>query len=713
MNKNYIFILILIFILRQIAVLSANNDTYINTSNIIYDKDRNIIELAENSKININNTNILVDRGIIDYDNEKVEVFGNFYLYQDLNILSGRDLVGNTSLDNFTAFDVSYIYNNDLKIDSEKAIRSNDTVKFYNNFLTPCELDGFFNCPTWSMRIDETRYDIIKDKFNHYDSFLQIADYKVFYLPYFSHYGTKAPRQKGFLAPSIEFAIGGDSGVITPYYLPIRIDTDITFRPKIILDQNFNFLGKYSLNTLINQKNSGGNINIDIYNEKFGNDSNIYSSLKIESKQILTKSHVLSYKALITNSVSTTRSFNTIPSTFEDIYIRLDSYNVLYDDDYLKTEISTVEALDNTDSGLIPLTPSIKYTNQKLTKNKLTFKNDIYLSSLKRNESSLSKPSESSNFKLNNSILSNYKLDNLNVYNKFKLTNNLGSYNFKHDPNLNDDAIASNIILSSEGYYDFSKNIKPRIKFIQNINLLSENIINEDSKALTFNYINQFSDSRFYGSDLEDNSPRIVYGLENNIKLIDSDIEFNINQSYDLNKNTNYTNQINQSSNFSDYAIEAKTKLNNALLKVDARLDNRELEKKEVNYLLQYSNLFDFEINYNETNSKSFKGLSTDTKSLNATIEKKINENLILSSSSNFDLKNNYSPLTQTLKVSLLDECSRLEISYVDERFNDNYNTSPSKLIKISFYMDYLGFFGYEQKSNVFFRETGEFDYGR
>ena len=132
-----------------------------------------------------------------------------------------------------------------------------------------------------------------------------------------------------------------------------------------------------------------------------------------------------------------------------------------------------------------------------------------------------------------------------------------------------------------------------------------------------------------------------------------------------------------------------------------------------MNYLLQYSNLFDFEINYNETNSKSFKGLSTDTKSLNATIEKKINENLILSSSSNFDLKNNYSPLTQTLKVSLLDECSRLEISYVDERFNDNYNTSPSELIKISFYMDYLGFFGYEQKSNVFFRETGEFDYGR
>ena len=76
----------------------------------------------------------------------------------------------------------------------------------------------------------------------------------------------------------------------------------------------------------------------------------------------------MNYKALVTNSVSTTRSFNSIPSTFEDIYIQLNSYDILYDNDYLRTEISTVKALDNTKSGLVPLTPSIKYSNQKLSK---------------------------------------------------------------------------------------------------------------------------------------------------------------------------------------------------------------------------------------------------------------------------------------------------------------------------------------------------------
>ena len=101
MNKLLIFSFVFIFFLRQIMVLNADNDTYINTTNITYDEGKNIVELADNSKININDTNILVDKGIIDYNNDLIEVYGNFYLYQDLNILSGKNLSGNTQLTNF------------------------------------------------------------------------------------------------------------------------------------------------------------------------------------------------------------------------------------------------------------------------------------------------------------------------------------------------------------------------------------------------------------------------------------------------------------------------------------------------------------------------------------------------------------------------------------------------------------------------------------
>ena len=94
MNKISIIFLVLILLIRQIFVLSANDETYINTTNITYDEERNILEFADNSKINIGDSNILVDRGIIDYNKNEIEIFGNFYLYQETNILSGKDLIG-------------------------------------------------------------------------------------------------------------------------------------------------------------------------------------------------------------------------------------------------------------------------------------------------------------------------------------------------------------------------------------------------------------------------------------------------------------------------------------------------------------------------------------------------------------------------------------------------------------------------------------------
>ena len=709
MNKIIIIFLILAFLMRQIIILNAKDDTYINTSNIIYNEKEGIVELAEGSKINVNNTNILVDKGIIDYNKETIEVFGNFYLYQELNILSDKDLVGNTKFTKFTANEVSYIYNNDLKIDSDTAKRSGEIVYFYNNFLTPCELNGYFDCPTWSLRIDETRYNIIKDKFNHYDTFIQIADTKVFYLPYFSHYGAKAPRQRGFLTPSMQFSIGGDLGVVAPYYLPLNINTDIIIKPTII----FNDLNNLKLNTNIDHKNAGGNVSIEVNNEKLNTKSDVYNSVKFKSKQILNKNNILTYEALITNSVSTTRSNNENPAAFEDIFIRLDSYDTFFETDYLRSEISTVEALDSTNTGLIPLSPSIKYFSQKLIKDDYTITNKINLINLKRNESELNKPSESTTIKTSNSLIYNSMIGKTVVYNKLILNNNLGNYYYEHNKNLDDEVLRSDLILSSDIFYNLNKTIKPRLKVIQNINIIPDKVINEDSNAITFNYHNQYADSRFYGNDLVDNSGRIIYGLENNLNIFDRDIIINFNQSYDFNKKTNYTNQINQNSNSSDIALEAKTNFDNIKFKIDTRLDNRELEKKEMNYNLDYSNYFDLNLNYNETNTGAFKGISSDTQSLGTSLSKKINDNFIMSFDSNLDLKNNFSPFKQSLKISLFDECSKLDISFVDERFNDNYNTQPSETISISFYMDYLGFFGYEQKSNLFFEETGNFNYGR
>ena len=707
MNKIFSIFIFLILLFNYVIRLSANDDTYINTNNIIYNEKGNIIELAENSKINYKNTNLLIDRGIIDYNKNEIEVFGNFYLYEELNILSGENLKGNISLDFFTANNVSFIYNDDLKIDSEKVERERNLVYFYNNFLTPCELDGYFNCPTWSLRIDKTEYDAEQDKFTHFNTFLQIADYKVFYLPYFSHYGAKAPRKMGFLSPTIEFTVGGDQGIITPYYVPVTESTDILFTPKIFLDENFEFIEKYRLNTQIQSRASGGNTNISIISIKDDNDNEINSSFKIETKQIINKNSVFSASGLFTNSVSTTRSNNEDPITFEDIYLRVENYNFIKKDDYLKTELSSVESFETTDLSSIPISPSLNYVNFVDTKN-FQIMNNLDFIILKRDNSSVSSPSESFKIKLENEFANVNSINNISIFNKLYVNNSYNEYYFKKNTSLNHNSLKSNLSISSDLYYNTSYFLTPRIKFIIPFQIKNSNkLINEESQSITFNYQNQFSENRFFGNDLFDTSPRTIYGIESSFNIGNAELGFNFNQSFETYANNNYANLVNQNSKFSDYALESKLNLENMNFKIDTRLDRNNLSKKEMNYSLNFEKQINLSFIYNETQSESFKNLSNDRQSIIFDLSKKINDNFKFGFTSNLDVKNNYNPYSSELNVSIFDECSNLDITYTNTRFNDNYNTQPKETIGIAISMDYLGFFNYEQPTGILFSEPG------
>ena len=714
MNKLFtVFIVILIFI-KYTLLLNANNDkTYINTTNITYDEEKNIVELAKDSKINIDNTNILVDRGIIDYKNNKIEIFGNFYLYQDLNILSGKDLKGNTSLKKFSAIDVSYIYNNDLKIDSDKLKKADNEVYFYNNFLTPCELEGYFGCPTWSLRIDKTKYDVDKDKFVHFDTFLQIADYKLFYLPYFSHYGTKAPRQRGFLTPTLEFAIGGNSGIYTPYYLPIKESTDIRITPKFIFSDSLEFINNYSFNTLVKHRTSGGDFKISIDNIKYENNNDLNTSARLDLRNVIDKNKIIYFEGLVTNSVSTTRSLNEEPIKFENIYLRLDNYDFYLKDDYLGTELSTVEAFDSTNVSLVPLTPILKYRNYININENISNFNDINFTIIKRNESKDDLASESNNLKINNYFTNNSNVGKVNIFNKLTLLNSFNSYRFEHNDNLNSTDSFNHLIISSDYFFNYNQTIKPRLKFIYNQDLYhTDNIMNEDSNSITFNFQNLYSDNRFFGTDLRENTSRIVYGIESEIELANHNLEINTSQSYDLKKNNNFSQKLNQNSNFSDFAFETKINFQSLNLSIDSRLDKSSFKNKETNIGLSTNKPFDIALNYHETSKNAFSEKSNDTEYLSVSLAKKVNENIRFSYGSNIDLRNNFSPFYDAFGVEVSDECSKLSIQYTNRRYNDNYNTSPEELFSISYYMDYLGFFGYQQTTDLFFQEAGTFNYG-
>ncbi len=585
-------------------------------------------------------------------------------------------------------------------------------IYFYNNFLTPCELEGFFNCPTWSLRIDKTEYNIEKDKFTHFDTFLQIADYKIFYLPYFTHYGVKAPRKKGFLTPSIEFTVGGNQAVITPYYFPVNQKTDILFNPKIFLNPKLELAKNYQLNTLIKSVNSNGNSSIEIDNIKIESSEDINTTFKIDTRQVIDKNSIFSASGLFTNSISTTRSINEDPITFEDIYLRLENYNIFSENDFLKTELSSVESFESGSVNSIPISPRISYTNS-LNFEKFSSINEFDFIILKRNESSSDNPSESFKLKLNSEIFDNHLSQNLSIQNKLYLINQYNDYYFNKDKSLDHNSFKSTAIISSDLHFNFNGSTSPKVKLIFPIQLKNNNkSINEDSESITFNYQNQFSENRFFGNDLFDSSPRVVYGIENYVNLKNKELSFKINQSFDVNKDNNYANKINQNSNFSDYSIESQLLTNDFFLKIDARLGEKNLSKKEMNYEINFEKYVKTSLIYNETQSEAYKNLSNDTQSVVIGVTKKINDNVDINIESNLDVKNNYDPYKGIFKLSLFDECSQLDISYSNTRFNDNFNTQPEEKISFTFSMDYLGFFGYEQSTDLFFKEPGSLNYG-
>ena len=64
---------------------------------------KEILELNDNAYLNINDTNIFIDRGKVYYENDIVETYGNFHLSQGNNIISGQDLISNITFSDFSA----------------------------------------------------------------------------------------------------------------------------------------------------------------------------------------------------------------------------------------------------------------------------------------------------------------------------------------------------------------------------------------------------------------------------------------------------------------------------------------------------------------------------------------------------------------------------------------------------------------------------------
>ena len=722
------FYFILFFFISFVSLSNETekiNDemTYINSQNIFFDNENNKVTLGANSYVNNDEVTLVANGGYIDFKNNEIDIKNKFYILQMNEIFSGKNLKSDTSFTNVTAEDINYIINTNFKIQSENMVKYENKITLFNNYVTPCKINGIFNCPTWSLSVRKTVYDQVEDKYIHHNTFLRIADVTMFYIPYFSHYGQKAPRKTGFLTPSFDILSfhTGEFNVTTPYYLPLNDQADITFTPTLFPSSSdkLNLITDYSL------LSGSGSTNI-ILNNQFDNTKSsgksIYNSLEISDTTVINKESFINSKFTFTNNISELKdeSEETDP-IIDNTLITYNKYSTLYDKDFAEINFNSITSFKVEDQSTTPNTlPSVKYynfTNNNLFGRNIYLRNKFSLENIFRNTSLNGLPNNIINFGINNNFKSRKNMANFNLINSFNNIFRYNNINYFNEGQKEGDRYFLSQILSSELNKTFSfsnRNIlEPKIKLTFTNDYRNNDIdLNEDSKSISFDYNSLFTNNRMNGYDKSDDDLRLSYGIEyrNRSDFIDV---INIGQAYNFNNKNEYLDKIVDEGKFSDYLLDLKFSSDNLKFLNKIRSDNKNFGVKEI-----FSELsFDQEnqqisLFFNKTDDDSFVD-SNESQNLGLSFSRSISDFANMSYSSSFDVLNKYQPYSQTLGLNLFDDCSILEIVYENSRYNDLNNTKPKETISFRYRMDYLGYFSYNQNFNSVFTDMGEIGYGK
>ena len=256
--------------------------------------------------------------------------------------------------------------------------------------------------------------------------------------------------------------------------------------------------------------------------------------------------------------------------------------------------------------------------------------------------------------------------------------------------------------------------LEPKIKLTFTNDIRNGDIdLNEDSKAVSFDYNSMFTSNRMNGFDKSDDDLRLSYGIEYRNRNKENLIDFiNIGQAYNFNNSNDYLDNIKDDGEFSDYLLDTKFSSKNISFLNKIRAHNRNYGVKEIFSELSFDDKNQqISIFFNKTDDDSFID-SNESQNIGLSFSKKINNYSSINYNSTFDVLNNYQPYSQTLGINLFDDCSTLEIVYENSRYNDLNNTKPKETISFRYRMDYLGFFSYNSDFNNIFSDKGEFGYG-
>lgn len=207
-------------------VVAYSPTYYLSSDKMVYDKDREILELFDN---------------VLIIKDNKIQTQSN-YAYVDMK----NDIINQDPV--FLMDNSSNIWSN-----SKEANKDKDLITLENSILSSCDCID----PIWSIRSSSSDYDTEAMWINTYNPRLYIKNVPVFYLPYFG-FPTDTTRRTGLLLPTMGYSSSEGFLYSQPIFIAPADNYDIELIPQIRTQRGYgsyaNFRYADSPDSMLNLK---------------------------------------------------------------------------------------------------------------------------------------------------------------------------------------------------------------------------------------------------------------------------------------------------------------------------------------------------------------------------------------------------------------------------------------------------------------------------
>jgi len=671
--------------------IAYSKDSIIYSDYLSTDENKNIIAKG-NVKILHGDQILTTDNLYIDEENNKI-ILPDKFTYKDEmgNYYYGSKGEFSKDLYSATIHDFSFVGSDKIRMRGVKGIKKGNIDIVEKAVITPCKTIKFFNCPLWQIKAQKIVHDKNEYMIYQKNSRMEILEFPIFYTPYsISPSPLRTKRKSGFLYPTFQIinSSHGSSAKI-PYYFNISPDKELLITPVFYLTQS-----KQDIKYFYNQRTSGGNITANVSTLTDFDKSDGFEWLKDASLSLSINQNINeNYKSGLNLNLQTKGTYlreydsmnpiNYLSSLSTSAYI--DGYSIIEENDLLTLETYNFQAVKiDDDSKKIPIvSPVINYnTGNKVIFDNFNLQNKILFYHIFRDKNttdhayrqtrvnydadiSYQKFWKNSRIKFESTVQSDF-------YSTYK--KQIGS-EYVSDEHLRIFPMTG--ILIDHPLINNKTNTIYTPKVFLGINPSKSNTNEISNELTTDNEIDLsrfFSVNRYTGNDKFDNGQRIGYGFD----IIKENFNFNIAQGYQISNNSDYSNDVRMSNDFSD--ILGKFGFSNIL-------DS----SSSFNYRYRYSpydkyiyyqhaglggatKLGNYSLSYSNADSKSSSLSFDDRESIN------FNFQSIGFLNSEIDFSTSYDMLTDTSQTSTInyrygDDCFGANVVYNKNFFKDTPDT--------------------------------------